>query len=212
MFKKLLPIFLVLLMLVSCGGYADFGDEPFYGDDEFYADTYAPIIEAAEAFTEPTADETEAASTTVPETAAETAPETSAEAAETTEALPDRLPKEGEYYYDLENVVLYLELYGELPPNYITKDEARELGWDGGSVEDYLEGAAIGGDRFSNREGDLPTAKGRKYNECDIDTDGYYSRGSRRLVYSNDGLYFYSRDHYETFDEVTVTDDYEVIW
>ena len=191
MFKKLLPIFLALLMLVSCGGYADFGDEPFYGDDEFYADTYAPTTEAAEASAEPTADETEAASTA---------------------ALPDWLPEEGEYYYDLENVVLYLELYGELPPNYITKDEARELGWDGGSVEDYLEGAAIGGDRFSNREGDLPTAKGRKYNECDIDTDGYYSRGSRRLVYSNDGLYFYSRDHYETFDEVTVTDDYEVIW
>ena len=208
MFKKLLPIFLALLMLVSCGGYADFGDEPFYGDDEFYADTYAPITEATEA----SADETEAASTAVTETVAETVTETSAEAAETTEALPDRLPEEGEYYYDLENVVLYLELYGELPPNYITKDEARELGWDGGSVEDYLEGAAIGGDRFSNREGDLPTAKGRKYNECDIDTDGYYSRGSRRLVYSNDGLYFYSRDHYETFDEVTVTDDYEVIW
>ena len=212
MFKKLLPIFLALLMLVSCGGYADFGDEPFYGDDEFYADIYAPTTEAAEASAEPTAEETEAASTAAPETVAETAPETSAEAAETTEAaLPD-LPEEGEYYYDLENVVLYLELYGELPPNYITKDEARELGWDGGSVEDYLEGAAIGGDRFSNREGGLPTAKGRKYNECDIDTDGYYSRGSRRLVYSNDGLYFYSRDHYETFDEVTVTDDYEVIW
>lgn len=198
MFKKLLPIFLALLMLVSCGGYADFGDEPFYGDDEFYADIYAPT--------------TEAALTAAPDTVAETVTEASAEAAETTEALPDRLPEEGEYYYDLENVVLYLELYGELPPNYITKDEARELGWDGGSVEDYLEGAAIGGDRFSNREGDLPTAKGRKYNECDIDTDGYYSRGSRRLVYSNDGLYFYSRDHYETFDEVTVTDDYEVIW
>ena len=212
MFKKLLPIFLALLMLVSCGGHADFGDEPFYGDDEFYADIYAPTTEAAEASAEPTADETEAASTAAPDTVAETAPETSAEAAETTEAaLPD-LPEEGEYYYDLENVVLYLELYGELPPNYITKDEARELGWDGGSVEDYLDGAAIGGDRFSNREGDLPTAKGRKYNECDIDTDGYYSRGSRRLVYSNDGLYFYSRDHYETFDEVTVTDDYEVIW
>ncbi len=208
MFKKLLPIFLALLMLVSCGGYADFGDEPFYGDDEFYADIYAPNSEAAEA----SADETEAALTAASETVAETVTETSAEAAETTEELPDRLPEEGEYYYDLENVVLYLELYGELPPNYITKDEARELGWDGGSVEDYLEGAAIGGDRFSNREGDLPTAKGRKYNECDIDTDGYYSRGSRRLVYSNDGLYFYSRDHYETFDEVTVTDDYEVIW
>lgn len=126
-----------------------------------------------------------------------------------TEADP---PEYGEYYYDLENVVLYLYVYGELPPNYITKDEARDLGWEGGSVEDYLEDAAIGGDRFGNREGLLPEAAGRSYTECDIDTDGYGSRGSRRLVFSSDGLYFYTADHYESFDEVTVTENYEVIW
>ena len=127
------------------------------------------------------------------------------------DGINDRLPVYGEYYYDLVNVVLYLELYDELPDNYITKDEARELGWTGGSVEDYREGAAIGGDYFGNRERLLPTAPGRKYTECDIDTDGYGSRGSRRLVFSNDGLYFYTSDHYETFTEVTVTEDYEVI-
>lgn len=121
------------------------------------------------------------------------------------------LPAYGEYYYDLENVVLYLEVYDELPPNYITKAEARSLGWNGGSVEEYQEGAAIGGDVFGNREGLLPEEKGRSYTECDIDTDGYGSRGSRRLVFSDDGLYFYTADHYETFSEVFVTDDYEVI-
>lgn len=126
--------------------------------------------------------------------------------------LKDKLPEYGSYYYDVENVVLYLTAYEELPPNYITKNEARELGWDGGSVEDYLEGAAIGGDVFGNREGLLPEDTGRIYTECDIDTDGYSSRGSRRLVFSNDGLYFYTSDHYETFSEVTVTEDYEVIW
>ena len=62
----------------------------------------------------------------------------------------DWAPAYGGYYYDVENVVLYLTAYGELPPNYITKDEARDLGWQGGSVEDYLDGAAIGGDRFGN--------------------------------------------------------------
>ena len=108
--------------------------------------------------------------------------------------------------------MLYLELYDELPDNYITKSEARKLGWEGGSVEDYRDGAAIGGDRFGNREGLLPEAPGRTYTECDIDTDGYGSRGARRLVFSSDGLYFYSSDHYEHFDEVTVTEDYEVIW
>lgn len=124
----------------------------------------------------------------------------------------DYLPIYGDYYYDLTNVVLYLEVYDELPPNYITKSEARSLGWEGGSVEQYQEGAAIGGDRFGNREGLLPEADGRNYTECDIDTNGYNSRGSRRLVFSNDGLYFYTSDHYETFLEVTVTEEYEVIW
>ena len=133
-----------------------------------------------------------------------------------TETLPedkpnDDLPTYGEYYYDLTNVVLYIEVYGELPPNYITKSKARELGWEGGSVENYKPGAAIGGDRFGNYEGLLPEAPGRSYTECDIDTNGYGSRGSRRLVFSNDGLYFYTSDHYESFSEVTVTKDYEVI-
>ncbi len=124
----------------------------------------------------------------------------------------DWAPEYGGYYYDVKNVVLYLTAYDELPPNYITKDEARDLGWSGGSVEKYLDGAAIGGDRFGNYEGQLPEAKGRTYTECDIDTDGYGSRGSRRLVFSNDGLFFYSKDHYEHFDQVYVTADYEVTW
>ena len=124
----------------------------------------------------------------------------------------EALPEYGGYYYDVENVVLYLTAYGELPPNYITKDEAHDLGWEGGSVERYMDGAAIGGDRFGNREGLLPEAAGRQYTECDIDTDGYGSRGSRRLIFSSDGLFFYTSDHYRSFTEVTVTDDYEVIW
>lgn len=122
------------------------------------------------------------------------------------------LPQEGEYYYDLENVVLYLYLYDELPHNYLTKSEARDLGWEGGSVEKYQEGAAIGGDRFGNREGLLPEDDDRTYIECDIDTDGRNSRGAKRLVFSDDGLYFYTEDHYESFDEVIVTESYEVIW
>lgn len=124
----------------------------------------------------------------------------------------DNLPTYGNNYYDLVNVVLYLNVYNELPPNYITKSDAQALGWEGGSVEKYKEGAAIGGDYFGNREGLLPAADGRKYTECDIDTHGYGSRGSGRLVFSNDGLYFYTSNHYESFSEVTVTENYEVIW
>lgn len=110
------------------------------------------------------------------------------------------LPQEGEYYYDLENVVLYLEYYGTLPDNYITKKEAQALGWSGGSVERYLEGAAIGGDRFGNREGLLPDAPGRTWTECDINTLGASSRGAERIVFSNDGLIYYTGNHYDSFE------------
>ena len=103
------------------------------------------------------------------------------------------------WYYSPEEVSLYLVIYGCLPDNYITKAEARELGWEGGSVEDYAPGYAIGGDVFGNREGLLPDAQGRVYYECDVNTDGEDSRGAERLVYSNDGLIYYTADHYETF-------------
>lgn len=113
-------------------------------------------------------------------------------------------------YYDLEHVVLYIDAYDKLPPNFITKSEARSLGWNGGSVENYLEGAAIGGDQFKNREELLPSASGRTYTECDLNTNGAENRGAERLVFSNDGLYFYTGDHYESFYEVYITDKGEV--
>ena len=119
---------------------------------------------------------------------------------------PETEPEETEalldidgWYYSAEDVALYLVTYGELPSNFITKKEARELGWEGGSVQKYLEGAAIGGDKFGNREGILPKASGRQYYECDIDTDGKNSRGAKRIVFSNDGLIYYTEDHYESF-------------
>ena len=109
------------------------------------------------------------------------------------------------YYYDAENVVLYLDAYGHLPENYITKSDARALGWEGGSVEAYREGAAIGGDRFGNREGLLPEKTGRTYTECDINTLGADSRGAGRLIFSNDGLYFYTSNHYASHCHMELT-------
>ena len=112
------------------------------------------------------------------------------------------LPLLDEYgdYYRQEDVALYIHVYGKLPPNFITKEEARDLGWEGGSVEKACgEGVAIGGDKFGNREGLLPKAKGRQYYECDIDTLGKDSRGAKRIVFSNDGLIYYTGDHYESF-------------
>lgn len=99
-----------------------------------------------------------------------------------------------------EDVALYIHLYGKLPDNFITKTEARAYGWDGGSVEPYAPGKCIGGDRFGNYEGLLPNAPGRVWTECDIDTLGGGNRGAKRIVFSNDGLIYYTHDHYENFE------------
>lgn len=102
-------------------------------------------------------------------------------------------------YNSKEDVALYIHTYGCLPKNYITKAEAKKLGWTGGSVEKYAKGKAIGGDNFGNYEGLLPKKNGRKYTECDIDTIGKNSRGAKRIIFSNDGLVYYTDDHYESF-------------
>lgn len=102
-------------------------------------------------------------------------------------------------YTSADDVALFLHTYQELPDNFMTKEEARELGWNGGSLENYAPGMCIGGDKFGNSEGLLPKEKGRKYYECDIDTLGAKNRGAKRIVYSNDGLIYYTDDHYESF-------------
>lgn len=113
----------------------------------------------------------------------------------------NRTLDEDGWYSSKEEVALYIHLYGELPGNYVTKDEAEQAGWSGGNVERYTgEGTAIGGSRFGNREGLLPREQGRTYTECDIDTVGENSRGSKRIVFSNDGLIYYTDDHYESFE------------
>lgn len=101
-------------------------------------------------------------------------------------------------YTSKDEVALYIHIYQKLPGNYITKKEARSLGWEGGSLEPYAPGKSIGGDIFGNYEEQLPRKKGRSYRECDIDAQGK-KRGAKRIVYSDDGLIYYTDDHYETF-------------
>ena len=103
-------------------------------------------------------------------------------------------------YTSKEDVSLYLYTYQELPDNFMTKQQARALGWQGGSLEPYAPGMCIGGDRFGNYEGLLPEENGREYRECDIDTLGQSSRGAKRIVYSDDGLIYYTEDHYASFE------------
>lgn len=94
-----------------------------------------------------------------------------------TEAVLD----ESGSYTSKEDVALYIYTYGKLPENFITKKEAKKLGWDGGSLEPYAPGMAIGGDRFGNYEGLLPEEDGVTYTECDIDTVGAKSRGAKQV-------------------------------
>lgn len=104
-------------------------------------------------------------------------------------------------YTSKEEVALYLYLYKCLPKNFITKNEAKKLGWESkeGNLGEVAPGMSIGGDKFGNYEGQLPKKDGRKYYECDINTDGGY-RGEERIVFSNDGLIYYTGNHYKTFE------------
>ena len=104
-------------------------------------------------------------------------------------------------YISKEEVAAYLHLYGELPDNFITKKEAKALGWVSTerNLAEVAPGMSIGGDYFGNNEGLLPEEKDRDYYECDINsTDG--NRGAERIVYSDDGLIYYTPDHYESFE------------
>ncbi len=116
----------------------------------------------------------------------------------TAEDSPLQIDENGSYT-SRDDVALYIHTYGRLPQNFITKKEAQELGWSGGSLEPYAPGKCIGGSHFGNYEGLLPEKEGRSYTECDIDTLGQKSRGAKRIVFSNDGLIYYTDDHYESF-------------
>ena len=136
------------------------------------------------------------------------------EAQTTSEAETEEIETEDEaavidedgHYTSKEEVALYLYTYGKLPSNFITKKEAENLGWkkkdgEAGQLHVVAPGMSIGGSSFGNYEGLLPEKKGRKYFECDINyVKG--NRGAERLVYSNDGLIFYTGDHYESFEQL----------
>lgn len=167
----LLALLLVFSVLSGCGGAAP--DVP--------SCTAAPAADAVPAADAPSDAEADAVSP-----------------GESDKSSPAALDEGGEYT-SAEDVALYLHLYAHLPQNFITKKDARALGWNGGGLDDYADGKCIGGDRFGNYEGLLPDTPGREYHECDIDTLHAVSRGAKRIVYSNDGLIYYTEDHYESF-------------
>jgi len=195
---------LLLLSLAACGG-APLPDVPDEGPQLEEELTELPVEDAApedvsgvEDALPP--DDGSPAAAAPDKLDAEALPPDGGNAAEDNSAAEeDALPENGTYT-SKEDVALYIHLYGRLPDNFITKKEAQDLGWPGGSLEPYAPGMCIGGSRFGNYEGLLPEAEGRSYTECDIDTLGAKSRGAKRIVFSNDGLVYYTEDHYESFE------------
>ena len=113
-----------------------------------------------------------------------------------------KVKKKGEYT-SKEEVAAYLNQFGCLPGNYITRSEAKELGWTNkkNNLGTVAPGRIIGGDTYENREKLLPTAKGRTYYECDVNSENG-KRSKERLVYSSDGLIFYTPDGGKTFTQL----------
>lgn len=185
--KRIFTALLALVMLFGLFGCQEVIDIGLDVLEEIATSTYSPISEESNVTDAPIVTD-----------ALDSLTETPATTPIQTDEAEAKIDKSG-WYYSAEDVSLYINTYGYLPSNFITKDEARALGWEGGSVEDYAEGYAIGGDKFGNYEGLLPKASGRTYYECDIDTNGADSRGAKRIVFSNDGLIYYTDDHYESF-------------
>lgn len=185
---SLLPLLLILSLLAGCVPAARQPQaQPTLQPEQALPELVLLTPEPAEEGPEE-APATAEASTPTPEPTA--APEPT--------ATPIPVSEDG-IYDSRDEVALYLHLYGHLPSNYITKKQAEKLGWSGGYLEPYAPGKCIGGGRFGNYEGLLPEAKGRQYYECDIDTLGARKRGAKRIIWSNDGLIYYTADHYEHF-------------
>ena len=198
----LLLALLLALSLTACGNPAQTMDtiEKAAQSVQQIAEVLNDTEEDTESAALPASEAQEPAEEASEEPAQASDQETAAE--ETEEAPAAETPAIGEdgVYTTKDDVALYLHTYGHLPSNFITKKEAEKLGWSGGSLEPYAPGKCIGGSHFGNYEGILPEKDGRSYTECDIDTLGADKRGAKRIVFSNDGLIYYTEDHYETFE------------
>ena len=111
--------------------------------------------------------------------------------------------KKGGEYTSMEEVALYIHTYGTVPPNFVTKTKARNAGWEAseGNLWEVLPGKSIGGGGWHNDEEVMPGESYDQWYECDINYEGGY-RGAERLVYSDNGMIFYTPDHYESYARI----------
>lgn len=194
--RRLIAVLTCVLLVVACAGAAlGLSGCIRHGSDGAASPSPSPSPSA-----------TAAAPSASPKAKASASPkaEPSAKPSATASAKPGKeavhVEQDGEYT-SKEEVAAYIHAFGELPRNFVTKTKARKAGWDAsdGNLQDILPGKSIGGGGFENDEGNVPRVKGRVWYECDIDYHGGY-RGGKRLVYSNDGLIYYTGDHYKTYE------------
>lgn len=110
--------------------------------------------------------------------------------------------EEDKQYNNHLDVVAYIYYFHKLPSNYLTKSEAKSLGWKGSGnlwVNDILTGKNIGGDTFNNREQLLPITASNTYIEVDVNNNGG-TRGTYRIVYNRYTFdIYYTDNHYASF-------------
>lgn len=106
------------------------------------------------------------------------------------------IEEKGEYS-TAADVAAYIHKYHKLPPNYVTKSEAKKMGLKGSECPDKY-GIMVGGDKFGNREKLLPEDD---YYEADVDYNGD-RRGVNRLVYTKDGTVYHTVDHYKSYTKL----------
>lgn len=111
--------------------------------------------------------------------------------------------KQNQKYTTFKAVAKYIKKHGRLPNNFITKKEAKRLGWkpSKGNLWKVAPGKSIGGDIFYNREKKLPNKSGRIWYEADINYKGG-RRGKYRILFSNDRLIYKTKNHYKTFQRM----------
>lgn len=134
--------------------------------------------------------------------AASTSPVVASSAVGSTDTPSARVTENGRYT-DRDSLAAYIHRFGHLPSNFISKTKARKAGWvsSEGNLWEVLPGMSIGGSGFYNDDGQLPDKPGRRWTECDVGYEGGY-RGAERIVFSNDGLIYYTADHYKTFTQL----------
>ena len=115
-------------------------------------------------------------------------------------------------YTTRDSVAAYLCKFGVLPQNYVNKATGKVLyEEETGNVFSKWNfnpwttiGVMIGGDTFNNYADDPnpdyyhPSLPEGSYQEADVD---YYAenRGTKRLVYADECVIYWTVDHYETF-------------